>query len=174
MNILLNQYVIIFLRFAHVAGGVLWVGGGVVLFYLLMPAVRSAESAGQAVMQKFGPRFGKYMGIVTTLTVVSGALLYSRFFIGQGAGWIWSTAPGLGLTIGSLAALASYIMGTSVFGPTQEKIGILGAEMAAAGRPSAEQISKMNQLQSFITKAYKLDMVLLAVAVGAMAGARYL
>ena len=91
MEILFNQYVVIVLRLLHVVGGALWVGSGVLSFLLLMPAIKSAESAGQAVMQKLGPRFHNYMGMVATITVISGALLYSRLFIGTGMNWIRST-----------------------------------------------------------------------------------
>jgi len=174
MNILLNHYVILVLRIAHIASGVLWVGSGLLVFGLLLPAIKESGSAGQAVMQKFGPRFGPFMGIVTTTTVISGALLYSRFFIATGMRWLFTTGPGLGFTVGALAGIASYILGVRVFGPTQEKIGALGAEMAIAEKPSAEQVSKMNQLQSFLMKAYKIDVVFLIVAVCAMAVARYL
>jgi len=174
MNILLNHYVILFLRIAHITSGVLWVGGGLLFIGLLLPSIKASGSAGQTVMQNFGPRFGPFMGIVTTTTVISGALLYSRFFIATGFQWILTTRSGLGFTVGALAGISSYILGTSVFGPTQEKIGALGAEMAATGKPSEEQVTRLHQLQSFLMKAYKIDVVLLIIAVCAMATARYL
>ncbi len=173
MNILLNHYVILALRLTHIISGVLWVGGGTLFIMLLLPAVRKAGPASSAVMQNLGPRFGKYMGIITTLTVISGALLYSRFFIGQGISWIWSTGSGIGFTVGAIAGIASYFMGTGIFGPTQEKINKLGAEMSA-GEPSAEQVTKMHNLQAYMMKAYQVDIILLGIAVGAMAVARYL
>ncbi len=174
MNILLNPYIIIALRLIHITSGVLWVGSGILFIMFLLPAVKAAGPAGGAVMQKLGPRFGKYMGIITTLTVVSGALLYSRFFIGEGFQWIYTTGPGIGFTVGAIAGLTSYVIGERIFGPTQARINALGAEMEAAGQPSPEQVAKMNRLQSFLMSAYRIDVVILAVAVGAMAVARYL
>ena len=174
MEILFNQYVVIVLRLLHVVGGALWVGGGALSFLLLIPAIKSAESAGQAVMQKLGPRFHAYMGMIATITVFSGALLYSRLFIGTGIKWIWSTGPGLAFTFGALAGIVSFIIGAGVFGPTQKKIATLGAEMASGGRPSMEQIAQMNNLQVFLMKAQRLDFILLTSALGAMAVARYL
>ncbi len=173
MNILLNQYVIIILRLIHVTSGVLWVGGGILFIMFLLPAVNAAGPAGGAVMQRFGPRFGKYMGVITTLTVLSGALLYSRFFVAVGFKWIYTTGAGIGFTIGAIAGLTSYIIGERILGPTQAKIGMLGAEMAA-GQPAPEQIAKMHNLQSTLMKAFRVDVVVLAVAVAAMAVARYL
>ncbi len=173
MNILLNHYVILVLRLMHIISGVLWVGGGILFITLLVPAFRAAGPASGAVMQNFGPRFGKYMGVITTLTVLSGALLYSRFFIGQGARWIWTTGAGIGFTIGAIAGITSYIIGSVVLGPTQEKIGKLSAELAA-GQPNAALAAKIQSLQAYLMKAYKFDMVVLGIAVSAMAVARYL
>jgi hypothetical protein len=125
-------------------------------------------------MQNFGPRFGAMMGIVTTVTVVSGALLYARFFTG-GISFIWKTGAGLAFTVGAVAALISYVTGVAVFGPTQGKIGALGEAMASAGGPpKPEQIAEMNRLQVFLMKAYRFDFVLLVIAMVAMAVARYL
>lgn len=174
MNILLNQTVVIALRLVHITSGVLWVGSGILFILFLLPAVKATGPVGGAVMQKLGPSFGKYMGIVTTLTVVSGALLYSRFFVAVGFQWIWTTGSGIGFTVGAIAGLTSYVIGERIFGPTQAKINALGVEMAAAGQPSAEQVAKMDRLQSFLMSAYRIDVVILAVAVGAMAVARYL
>ena len=174
MDILYNLYVILILRIAHVAGSIIWVGSAILYLFLLIPAAKSAESAGQKFMQNLGPRFGKMMGIVTTLTVVSGALLYARFFTG-GISFIWKTGAGLAFTVGALAALVSYVIGATVFGKTQEKIGALAAMMASAGGPpKAEQVSAMNRLQAFLMRAYQIDFVLLVVAMTAMAVARYL
>ncbi|HSM70394.1 MAG TPA: hypothetical protein VK851_02535 [Anaerolineales bacterium] len=174
MNILFNQYVILVLRVAHVASGLMWVGSAVLYLFFLVPAAKSAGAAGQTFMQKFGPRVSPMMGVATTLTVISGALLYSRFFVG-GFKWIWTTGAGFGFTIGGFAALISYVMGVTIFGPTQGKIGALGTSMAeAGGAPRPEQIAEMERLQAYLMKTYRIDFVLLVIAVVAMAVARYL
>ena len=174
MNILFNQYVIVVLRIVHVASGVMWVGSAALYLFFLVPAAKSAGAAGQTFMQKFGPRVSPMMGAATTLTVLSGALLYSRFFVG-GIKWIWTTGPGFGFTLGALAALTSYVMGLTIFGPTQGRIGALGAAMAeAGGTPKPEQVTEMERLQGYLMKTYRIDFVLLVVAVMAMAAARYL
>ena len=174
MNILFNSYVVLTLRIAHIAGGVIWVGSAILYLFILIPAVRSSESAGQKFMQNFGPRFGKMMPVVATVTVVSGALLYSRFFT-SGIDWIWTTGAGVGFTVGALAAVISFVLGARIVTPTQEKIGTLGATMASAGDPPRpEQVAEMNRLQAYAMKLYQIDFVLLMVALVAMAVARYL
>ena len=174
MNILFNQYVILVLRVAHVASGLMWVGSAALYLFFLAPAARSAGTAGQKFMQHFGPRVSPMMGMATTLTVISGTLLYSRFFVG-GIQWIWTTGPGFGFTIGALAALISYVMGVTIFGPTQGRISALGASMAeAGGAPSPEHVAEMERLQTYLMKTYRIDFVLLVIAVVAMAAARYL
>lgn len=174
MNILSNLYVILVLRTLHVAGGVLWAGAAVFSLVLLIPAVRSSGLAGQKLMQNLGPRMGPFMGLVTTLTVLSGALLYARFAAG-GLSFIWNTGPGAAFTLGALAALASYLIGTAYFGKAQGKIAALGEKMASAGGPPpVEQVQQMGRMQATLMRAYQIDLVLLVVAMVAMAVARYL
>jgi uncharacterized membrane protein len=174
MAILSNLYLILILRVLHIGGGIMWVGSATLYLLLIIPAARSAQAAGQKFLQTLGPKFGAMMSIVTTTTVLSGALLYSRFYSGN-LNFLWNTSVGLAFTIGAVAAIISYVMGASVISPTQEKIGKLGAAMAGAGgAPKPEQITEMNRLQAFVMKVYRFDFVVLVIAMLAMAVARYL
>ena len=174
MAILSNLYVILILRILHIGGGIMWVGSATLYLLLIIPAARSAQAAGQKFLQTLGPKFGAMMGLITTVTVLSGALLYARFFAG-GISFIWATGAGLAFTVGAVAALASYVMGVGVFGPTQGKIEKLGAELASAqSAPNPAKVQEMTRLQSSLMKAYQFDFVLLVVAMLAMAVARYL
>ena len=88
---------------------------------------------------------------------------------------MWKTTGGITLSAGAIASIISYVMGATIFSETQEKIGALGAAMAgASGPPKPEQVTEMNQLQAFLMKAYRIDFVLLVIAVVSMAAARYL
>jgi hypothetical protein len=115
MNVLSHIYVILVLRVAHIAGGVIWVGSAILYLFLLIPVARSTESAGQKFMQTLGPRLGRMMGIVTT--VLSGALLYARY-LAAGISFMWTTHAGLAFTVG---ALASYGIGATVFGKPRRR-----------------------------------------------------
>lgn len=174
MALLSNLYVVLILRILHIGGGIMWVGSAALYLLLLIPAARTAQSAGQKFLQTLGPKFGAMMGMVTTVTVLSGALLYARFFAG-GISFIWMTGAGLAFTVGAVAALGSYALGAGYFGPTQGKIEKLGAEMESAqSAPNPAKVQEMNRLQSSLMKAYQFDFVLLVVAMLAMAVARYL
>lgn len=174
MAILSNLSVILILRILHIGGGIMWVGSATLYLLLLIPAARTAQSAGQKFLQTLGPKFGAMMGMVTTVTVLSGALLYARFFAG-GISFVWNTGAGFAFTIGAVAALGSYALGAGYFGKTQEKIGKLGAEMESAqSAPNPAKVQEMNRLQSSLMKAYQFDFILLVVAMLAMAVARYL
>jgi uncharacterized membrane protein len=174
VNILNNLYVILILRSLHIGGGIMWVGSAALYLLLLVPVARALQPAGQKFLQTLGPRLGATLGIVTTITVLSGTLLYARFFAG-GISFIWTTGAGLGFTVGAVAALGSYILGTTYFGKMQGKIARLGAEMESAqSAPNPAQVREMSRLQSSLMKAYQFDFFLLVVAMLAMAVARYL
>jgi uncharacterized membrane protein len=173
MEILSNHWVLIVLRLAHIGGGILWAGSAILFLFLLIPTVRVVQDAGQKFMENFGPRFGKMMSIVTTVTIVAGALLYARFFA-SGFEWIWTTKSGLAFTIGALAGIISYVLGSAYLGKLQARVGALGATMAAANPPKPEQIAQMNQLQRTLMNVYRFDFALLVIAIVTMAIARYL
>jgi len=162
------------LRIAHVACGIMWVGAAAFYLYLLVPNAQTSAAAGQIFMGNLGPRFGMMMRIVTTITVLSGGLLYVRFFV-TGIDWIWRTGPGIGFTVGAVASLISYGMGIAIFGPTQERIDALEKSINAKNESSISDLSKeKNRLEAYLMKNYRIDFVLLVVAVLAMATARYL
>lgn len=174
VSILSNHYVILLLRIAHVSGAVLWVGSGIFLFLHVLPTARSTQVAGQKFMEALAPRVSPFMNVVATTTILSGALLYLRFFAG-GVDWIWRTGAGIGFTVGALAGISSSVIGVAVLGPTQGRIGALGAAMSSAGTPpKPEQIAEMNRLQMRLANVFRVDMVMLVLTLIAMATARYL
>lgn len=173
MEILSNHWVLISLRLAHIGGGILWAGSAILFLFLLVPTVRAVQDAGQKFMKNFGPRFGKLMAITTTVTVVAGALLYARFFA-SGVEWIWTTKSGLAFTVGALAGMISYVLGSTYLGKLHARVDALDAAMSAGGPPKPEQLAQMNQLQSTLMKVYRVDFVLIVIAIVTMAVARYL
>jgi uncharacterized membrane protein len=171
----MDWYAII-LRVIHIAAGTFWVGAAFVLFLFIQPSVRDLGPEGQrfgghlATRRKL-PLLIMVSGIVT---VLAGALLYWRASGGFDGDWIGS-GPGIGFTVGALAAIATLVLGLSMTKPAVDRIGALGQEIAGSGgRPTPEQAAEMQRLQARTVTLGKVSMVLLAIAVVAMATARYL
>jgi uncharacterized membrane protein len=171
----MDWYVII-LRMIHIAAGIFWVGAAFVLFLFVQPSVKDLGPDGQRFMGHLATR--KRLPLVITLsgivTVLAGLLLYWRASGGLDADWITS-GPGLGFTIGAVAAIVTLALGLSITKPAVDRIGALGQEIAGrGGQPTPEQGAEMQRLQGRTVAVGRVTMVLLAIAVVTMAVARYL
>jgi hypothetical protein len=113
------------------------------------------------------------MMITSLLTVVAGGALYWYSSGGLHTTWLIS-GPGIGFTIGSVAALLAFLLGMFGIGPTAGQIGALGQQMAAAAKgPTPEQMNQMQQLERRVNRLEQVEFVLLALALVTMATARY-
>src|SRR5438045_9736022 len=119
-------------------------------------------------------RYPVAAGAAGTLTILSGAGLYWRD-IKLSPGPVASSRPGITYGVGALAALAAIILFATVIGPTGNRLLQLGATIqSGGGPPTAEQAATMGQLQARMATASRAGASLLAIAVFAMAIARYL
>jgi hypothetical protein len=163
----------IVLRLTHIFAGTFWVGAAVFMGLFLEPAVRHAGEAGGRVMERLVTQtpFGKFMAISSLLTVGAGIALYyldARLSVS----WITSR-EGLVFTVGAITGLIAYVTGQFVIGPTSQRIGALGQQMAANGGPPApEQLGEMASLQARAQRSGQLEFVLMVITIAAMAGAR--
>jgi hypothetical protein len=107
------------------------------------------------------------------LTVLAGGALF--WFISGGLNLSWAaTGPGLGFTLGSLAALVAFLLGSFGIGPTAGKISALGGQIATSGNgPTPEQGLKMQTLEKKMTNLENVEFVMLVIALLTMATARY-
>lgn len=167
---------LIVLRLLHIFAGVFWVGSAWYFFYFIEPT--STE---------LGPESEKFMtGIVqkrkmpliitsaSAITVLAGLALYWRVSGGLTGAWVTS-GPGIGFTIGGLAAIVAFVAGFALIKPRVDRVSTLGAEMKAAGGPPAQaQIDEMGGLQRQLRQIGLADAILLTVAVFFMAISRYL
>jgi hypothetical protein len=113
------------------------------------------------------------MMVTSLLTVLAGGALYWIISGGLTLAWV-ATGPGLGFTIGSVAALAAFFLGALGIGPTAGQIGALGGEIAASGQgPTPQQIDRMQGLEKKLSSLENTEFVLLAIALVTMATARY-
>jgi hypothetical protein len=110
----------------------------------------------------------------SAITVLAGLALYWRVSGGLTGAWVTS-GPGIGFTIGGLAAIVAFVAGFALIKPRVDRVSTLGAEMKAAGGPPAQaQIDEMGGLQRQLRQIGLADAILLTVAVFFMAISRYL
>lgn len=171
----MNIYLLNILRLTHVVAGILWAGAAISYLFFVKPSVQSIGVAGPQFMQNLMERrkYSIFMMVTSLLAVLAGGALY--WYFSGGLNWSWiTTGPGLGFTIGSLAALIAFLLGMFGIGPTSGQIAALGQQMAAAGTgPTPEQVNQMRQLQKHVNVVEQMEFVLLVIALVTMATARY-
>lgn len=171
----MNIYVFLLIRLVHIVAGSLWVGAAVFYLFFIKPSVKSIGPAGPQFMQNLTARrrYPVYMSVASLLTIAAGIILYVYDSGGLNADWMRS-GPGLGYTIGGVAGLAAFLVGSLVIGPTAGKMGTLGQQIAAAGgSPAPEQVSQIHALESRLEMAEKVDFWMLTIAMLTMASARF-
>jgi uncharacterized membrane protein len=170
------DWYLIILRALHILAGVAWVGSFYLFFLFIQPAVQELGPSGQAFVTHLTERKKLPMAIsaAAILTLVAGILLYIRDSDGFDLDWITS-GPGLGFTIGGIAAILAFAFGFLLVRPAVDRMAAMGQQMAAAGAPpSSDQIAEMQRLGSRAVAVGWVIMALLTIAVIAMAVARFL
>lgn len=175
--IAVSAYMVAF-RIVHILAGVAWVGSVFLFVVYLQP---SAAAIGPAAAPFLGELLGRRRlvdGIVgmATVTVAGGIFLYWRDWHAYGSfgNWIGS-AFGAVLTVGAVASIAALAIGVSVTRPNVLRLMALGRQAAeSGGPPSPEVAAEMGAIQARLKLFARLSLGLLAIAVLAMATARYL
>jgi len=165
------QFVLIVLRLVHIVAGAFWVGSALMLALVILPGARKAGPGSERALPM--ARISQAMGLASLLTTVAGLLLYwlvSRF------AWVWiSSSWGVGLTLGALAGIAAFLLGTFSTAPTSKKLGALAAQTGATGAPSQpEQRAELERLRRKLASSSTWSTVLATVSLALMAVARYL
>ena len=106
--------------------------------------------------------------------MLSGAALYWRD--SSGLVWAWISSPsGLTYTIGGLAAIASFVGGLALVGPSVALQTAVQNELAAGdGVPTEAQRLRLERADRLMRLATRFDLPLILVAGLTMAVARYL
>jgi hypothetical protein len=167
--------VLLVLRLIHVAAGALWVGAAIAYFLFFAPTAKGLGPAGPKFMQDLvgKHRYPMYMNVVSMLSILAGLALLWIVSGGLNAAWLTS-GPGLGYTIGSLAALAAFGVGFAGIRPRAMRMGELGAAIAAAGGPpTPQQGAELRRLDAEMHTYEQWDAILLMVSLVTMATARY-
>jgi len=165
----------IVLRFVHVVASVCWAGGAFFIFLFVEPTAKALAPSGMEFFQYMVTkrRASAFMVTASTLTVISGALLFWQDASGQWLAWM-KTGPGLGFALGSLAGVVVYCVGMFGVNPRVKRIAALGAEIqAAGGPPTPEQGAEMQKLDKELSIFGIIDFVLVALSLALMGTARY-
>jgi uncharacterized membrane protein len=165
----------IVLRLVHILAGVFWVGTIFLIAGFLMPTARSVGPESGRFMQHLmlKRRLPLFLSITMLLTVLSGFTMYARVVAATQGTWA-GTPPGIGYGVGGLAAILGAVMGGVISGPAARRMAAIGQQAAATGGLSVEQQAEMGRLQARAALGSRATAGFLAVAVGAMAIARYL
>ena len=157
---------IVILRLVHIVCGASWFGMMVLAQLFLGPAIGDAGPEGGKVMAALQRR--KMMSIIPIFAVaaiVSGVWLIFAVYGGM-AGFMASRAGQTFATGGTLAILA-FIIGIAVMRPAMVRVGILSQD------PVTNRM-EIQRLRARNAAVGRVVVILLALAVSAMAVARYL
>jgi uncharacterized membrane protein len=158
------------LRVAHVLLAAFWAGSVFLMAIFLVPAVEEAGPAGGTVMQaltrRHMPRILTWAGLFTVLTGLYLLWQLSNHFT---ASFMGSTS-GILLSVGALFGIVALLIGVHVSKPTVNKMGALGAKMAASGAPpTPEDLAEMGRLRGRLKLAMRLMAATLAITLVCMA-----
>jgi uncharacterized membrane protein len=171
-----SVYLITF-RIVHILAGVVW-GGSVFLFVVFVQPAAAAvgPAAGPFMQELLGKR--KLVNAVLWIagfTIAGGVFLYWHDWhaFGTLGDWVGSRF-GLGITIGAVASIVAFLIGLFGTKPGVDRLMALGRKAAeAGGGPSPELAGEIQQLQARLRVLARANLAFVAVAVLAMATARY-
>jgi uncharacterized membrane protein len=165
------------LRFLHIVGGVLWVGSVFLLTAFVGPSAAEVGPASGPFMSTLVKkrRLSRVVGGLAVVTVVAGWWMWAIgvMEVGSVESYVGSTF-GLVLTIGGVLATVAAAVGIPGVDRKTERLVDLGDEIRAAGGPPTEdQRAESASLGAAVRRNGLVVLVLLILAVGAMATARY-
>lgn len=134
--------------FAHIGAAITWIGGLAYVRFILLPALtRAAPTVRGPVFIDVGPRTVRFLLRSGEITIAAGL---ANFFLMGGmekarVAHVWAGSIGLGF----LGALAIYIIGQAVTGPTTMRIADTIRSVAAGSAPAdaPTQLEALGQKQ---------------------------
>lgn len=159
---------IVLARAVHVLSGVAWAGATFVMAGVVVPllARHGAEGAGRW-LGMVGRRAGRASMVAALLTIVSGAYLFSALHPHD------TSAGGLVLKSGAVAALLSLAVGLLVVRPTGLSLARLQAPHPEGVPPAADVPERMATLRQRVAIGSRVAAGLLGASVLAMGVFRY-
>jgi len=170
-----STFMIVF-RILHIAAGVAW-GGSVFLFVVLIQPSAAAigPAAGPFMMELLGKRkLVSWLLSLAGTTVVAGVFLYWRDMHNIGLGDFVSSRFGFALSLGAVAAIAAFLIGLFGTRPNVARLlALAGRAAASEGGPPPDVAQEIAKVQNRLKVLARVALALIAVAVLAMATARY-
>ena len=163
------------LRFIHIVASVCWAGGGFIFFLFVEPTAKALAPTGMQFVDHMVTkrRFSIFMVVSSTLTVLTGAVLIWQYASGNWLSYV-KTGPGLGFALGSMVGVAVYLVGMLGVNPRAIRLSKIGQEIqAAGGPPTPAQGAELQKLDREMSTLGLVDFLLVALALGLMASARY-
>jgi uncharacterized membrane protein len=167
---------LLILRLLHIFCGAFWTGGTIYLVMFVLPAVKAlgpdgSKFMGQLMKTKKLPVFMTIVGVVNILTGLRLLMVLSCNFQPE---W-FGTHFGIAISIGMVAALGAFSIGSMVSRPTANKMNAIVAAVAAAGGlPNEEQAAQLGALRAKMVKSITIMAWHLAAALIFMSIAKYL
>lgn len=160
------------LRLLHIVFGVFWAGSTFFLTLVLEPRLHKLGPAIQRpVMGGLMPVLTPFM-LVSSLVTIGAGIGLTLSLRGGSLSTFLSTGWGWAILIGFVAATANFAIGFGVITPTGLRMKEL-AHRFAGRTPKPEETSQLDALSQRITFLSRVNFVLVLIAVGAMAAARY-
>lgn len=163
------------LRLVHIISGVFWVGSVMFTAVLLAPTLRALGPGAGPVMNQLVKvrKLPMVMMVSALLTMAAGIWLFI-IDISVSDGAFMRSSPGKTFGAGAVFAILAFAVGMAVNMPASNRMAAIGSAAAARGvPPNAEEQAEIQRLQGRISTASQVVTVLLVLATGAMAIARY-
>ncbi len=169
-------FMIVF-RILHITAGVAWAGSVFLFVFLIQPSAAAiGPAAGPFMMELLGHRkLVSWLLSLAGTNIVAGLFLYWRNWHNYGGlGDFVSSRYGFALTLGAVAAIAAFLIGLFGTRPNVARLLGLAARAAASeGGPPPELAQEIGKVQARLKVLARTALAFIAVAVLAMATARY-
>ncbi len=157
---------LVVLRIVHIVAGVFWVGTAVYLALVLEPKLRAlGNEIERDVLQAISKLNSLWITLSAIVTILFGFALISRT-PGREFDQLFSNGWGTAIGIGLIASLLAFFLS-----------GWVGANTAKLRRSLQENAQsddgRLDEIRSKIAMGSRINAVLVIVAVGTMAAARY-
>jgi uncharacterized membrane protein len=166
---------VLILRLIHIVAGAFWVGAVFTNAFFLQPTAMALGPEAAKFQYHLGRHrhFSRVILASGATTVLAGIWLLWITTNGLDADLMFRT-PGLGFTVGGVAAILTFTLGsTYVYPRTERVIRIMSGVMSEGRGPNAEEQARLGQLRGELIRAGWVVVVGLAIAIASMATARH-